>query len=152
MFACPGPQSNRLGWGWEDIHVKDSLKILIDLIREDGEIVYTQDWDTGGPGMGAQTDVIFKYRDKYWLEWASGVSGPRDEIIKVFPEPYIAVTGATESIACREMDADEIIKYIKPIDLEDKVRITINGNEYNVFPDGKVEPSRQFKLVGDNSD
>ena len=115
------------------------IEIFKDMVREDGDNVYRQDWDSGE--FGAGSDMIYKFRDWFWWEDDFGFCGPFESMIEAFPQPFIAITKSTIEIRCTEWDLDEIAENLRPVDLETDRFVEINGVEYEVSPAGEVTRS-----------
>ncbi len=122
-----------------ELDLEACIEIFKDMVREDGENVYCQDWDSGEFGVGS--DMIYKFKDWFWWEDDFGFSGPYESMIEAFPQPFIAITKSTVMIRCTEWDINEIIENLRPVDLEDDRFIEINGVEYEVSPAGEVNPA-----------
>jgi len=122
-----------------ELDLEACIEIFKDMVREDGENVYCQDWDSGD--FGAGSDMIYKFKDWFWWEDDFGFSGPYDNMIEAFPKPFIAITKSTVMLRCTEWGIDEIIENLRPVDLEDDRFIEINGVEYEVSPAGEVNRS-----------
>ena len=61
---------------WECDTKDEAIEYLPDeweLIRSNGEIIAEQDWDSGGPGIGAGTVTLYHYKDKYYVEHDAGI-------------------------------------------------------------------------------
>ncbi len=119
-----------------ELDLEACIEIFKDMVREDGENVYCQDWDSGE--FGAGSDMIYKCREWFWWEDDFGFSGPYESMIEAFPQPFIAITKSTVMLRCTEWDIDEIIANLRPVDLEDNRFIEINDVEYKVSPAGEV--------------
>ena len=119
-----------------ELDLEACIEIFKDMVREDGENVYCQDWDSGEFGVGS--DMIYKFKDLFWWEDDFGFSGPYDNMIEAFPQPFIAITKSTVMLRCTEWGIDEIIENLRPVDLEEDRFIEINGVEYEVSPAGEV--------------
>jgi hypothetical protein len=126
--------------------IDECIMILTEIIHEQGEVVFREYWDSGGPGAGADVDLIYKYRDHFWRYDDDGLSGPFYDFEDSLWEEYIAVTSATESIDCSEWSTEELIQKIKPIELEGNINITINGEKWQLDPNGKLI-CRELKLI-----
>jgi hypothetical protein len=119
-----------------ELDLEACIEIFKDMVREDGENVYCQDWDSGE--FGAGSDMIYKFKEWLWWEDDFGFAGPYENMIEAFPQPFIAITKSTVMIRCTEWDIDEIIENLRPVDLEEDRFIEINGVEYEVSPAGEV--------------
>ncbi len=42
------------------------IEILSDIVMDDGDISFRHDWDSGGPGAGAGSELVYKFHDLYW--------------------------------------------------------------------------------------
>jgi len=55
---------------------EEALEFLPDeweLIRNKGEIIAKQDWDSGAPGIGAGVVTLYKFNNKYFVEHEAGI-------------------------------------------------------------------------------
>jgi len=128
-------------------------EILSELILEEGEIVYSLQWDSGGPAAGAGYEVVYKFRDSYWTHSDyEGLSGPYDSLAEALSDTFTTVTSATERIRCSELSSDEIVERLEPYDLECTKRIVINGEDWVVTPEGRfmkksISRNRRSKVI-----
>jgi hypothetical protein len=130
-----------------EIDVGECIEILTEIIHEKGEVVFREYWDSGGPGAGADVECIYKYREHFWrYDSDYGLSGPFYDFEDSLWDEYIAVTSATRSIDCSEWSTEELIQKIKPKDLEDSINITINGEKWQLDPNGNLI-CRELKLI-----
>ena len=66
------------------------IEIFKDMVREEGDNVYRQDWDSGE--FGAGSDMIYKFRDWFWWEDDFDFCGPFESMIEAFTQSFIAIT------------------------------------------------------------
>lgn len=91
------------------------MEILGEVVRGLGHEVFSLDWDSGGPGAGAGTEVVYRLAGKYlYLSSTYGWTGPYDTLDEAYG--HIFVSAATDSVCCSEWSEDEII-----------ARMTLNG-------------------------
>jgi hypothetical protein len=111
---------------------------IIERIRKEGELVWSVHWDGG---TGADVESIYKFKDEYWHDGCiSGLSGPFESFAEVMEEAGgFWVGDATEIIYCGELIADEFATRADVSDASPGQRIEINGEEWEVSPDGKLE-------------
>ncbi|MEO5765341.1 MAG: hypothetical protein ABIR52_08550 [Casimicrobiaceae bacterium] len=70
-----------------------------DAIVEDGEEVFYQDWDSGGPGAGAGRVSVYRYRAQFYVSHDAGLEGPYSTKDKAISENGVAeVSASTETI------------------------------------------------------
>ena len=129
-----------------ELNVDECIEILTEIIQEKGEVVYSQYWDSGGPGAGADVDLIYKYRGHFWRHDEDGLSGPFYDFEESLWDDYIAITSATESINCSEWSTEQLIQKAKPIELESNTNITINGERWQLDPEGNFT-CKELRLV-----
>ena len=114
------------------------IEILTDLIREEGDAVYIQGWDSGGLGAGA--DFVYKFRGWYWWDDEFCMSGPFESLVEAFPESSIVISDATIRIRSSEWDTEAIVENLKPHGLTAELVININGEDFDVLPEGMILP------------
>jgi hypothetical protein len=91
------------------------LEILGEVIRTLASQAFSLDWDSGGPGAGAGTEVVYRLAGKYlYLSSTYGWTGPFDTLDEAYGD--IFVSAATQSIWCSEWSEEEVI-----------ARMTLNG-------------------------
>ena len=110
-------------------------------ISEQGERVFSIHWDSGGPGIGAGVDSIYKFKNQYWnYSFHNEVSGPFHSLTEAMEFPdFFGVTGATECIYCAQFTAPEVVSRLEIYDAEPGHRVQINDEEWEVSLDGKLE-------------
>ena len=111
-----------------------------DRIIDEGETVYSQSWDSGAPGAGADVESVLKYDGKYWaLTSYNGLQGPLDSLIEALEsEELLRVSGATQQIESSKMSEEELSAKISGFGGDAGV-FTINGAAYELFDDGSVK-------------
>ena len=103
----------------------------IEELFENGEIVYSVYWDSGGPGAGADVEAIYKYDGKYCLR----LSFEDDVFVYDRLEEALDagelffVSEATVSIESTEIPNEELIKRLKYSGKEDH-KFLINHKEF----------------------
>ncbi|MEE4135941.1 MAG: hypothetical protein V2I32_07685 [Desulforhopalus sp.] len=118
-----------------DLDTEACMEIFEAILQEEGNVVFRMSWDSGMPGIGAGSDFIVEFMNRYyWYDDFFGWRGPFDKLIDALPEPYIPVTDATESIWSSIWETDEIEELIKPIDLESPSTIRVNDKTLTVLP------------------
>jgi len=103
-----------------------------------GRCVFIRMWDSGGPGAGAGDETVYRYRGKYWAVPSYGaIAGPFDSLSEALRNTEVAiVTGATESIDCGALTAEEICKCMPATDLMEPRIVEVNEEEW-VFAPGR---------------
>jgi hypothetical protein len=128
-------------------------EILSELILEEGQIVYSLQWDSGGPAAGGGYEVVYKFRGYYWTHSDyEGLQGPYPCLNESLSAAFTTVTDVTESIRCSELSSEEIVERLEPHDLEYTKRIVINGEDWVVTPEGdfmkkSISRSKNKKLI-----
>jgi len=122
-----------------------SLEFLKELILKEGKTVYSLFWDSGGPGGGAGSETIIKFKNLYWTcNDYSGFSGPYDALEYALSSEFTTVTSATQSIYCSELSISEIVELLKPFDIEFTKRLIINGRDWVITTEGKFMRKSEF--------
>jgi hypothetical protein len=87
-------------------------------IVEFGEVVYDHFWDSGGPGAGAESECVFRWRDKYACHSSyGGTTGPFDDILTAIHGAALnAVASATVHISSTELSSEEIAELLWDMD------------------------------------
>ena len=70
-----------------------------DRIRDEGEEVYWQDWDSGGPGAGGGRVSVYVYQRQFYVFHDAGIEGPyptQEEAVEV--NGVAKITDATKAI------------------------------------------------------
>ena len=115
-----------------------NLEFLRELILKEGETVYSLFWDSGGPGGGAGSETIIKFKNQYWaFTEYTGFSGPFDELEYALTSDFITVTSATQSVYSSELSAERIAELLEPFDLEYTKRLIINGKDWVITTEGE---------------
>jgi hypothetical protein len=103
----------------------------IEEMVENGKIVYSFYWDSGGPGAGADVEAIYKYDGKYCLRLSF-----EDEVIvydgleeALDAGELFLVNEATVSIESTEIPSEELIKKLTYLGEEDH-KFLINHKEF----------------------
>ena len=106
----------------------------IEKIIEEGETAYKLYWDSGGPGAGADYEVIYKYADKYFCAHSNNpMDGPYDSLDDALDEGYLMITDASEAVWCDEIPTQEIAKRFELCDVTDGHQLRINDINYEVY-------------------
>ena len=122
-----------------------NLEFLKELILKEGKTVYSLFWDSGGPGGGAGSETIIKFKDLYWTcNDYSGFSGPYDALEYALSSDFITVTEATQSVYSSELTIPEIVELLEPFDIEYTKRIVINGRDWIITTEGEFMRKSAF--------
>ena len=115
-------------------------EVLPDLIREKGKKVFEHDWDSGGPGAGAGTEVIYRFQDLYWPDSeVEGIYGPAESLEEALEAgDFLKVTDATTAISCVEISAVELAKMLQAAAGDEAdVVFLLNGQKWQLDPNGQ---------------
>lgn len=115
-------------------------EVLSDLIREKGKQVFEHDWDSGGPGAGAGTEVIYRFQDLYWPDSeVEGIYGPGESLEEALEAGgFLKVTDATTAISCVEFSAAELAKMLQAAAGDEAdVVFLLNGQKWRLAPNGQ---------------
>jgi hypothetical protein len=98
------------------------------VVERFADLVFTLDWDSGGPGAGAGTESVYTLGEKYITGSADfGWNGPYDSLDEVYE--VIPINGATRDIWCGEWSEEEILDRFE---LDDPFQgVTLNGTWYS---------------------
>jgi len=115
-----------------------SLEFLKELILKEGKTVYSLFWDSGGPGSGAGSEAVIKFKDLYWTctDYA-GFSGPYDALEDALSSEFTTVTSATQRIYSSELSIAEIVELLEPFDIEYTKRLIINDRDWVITTEGE---------------
>jgi hypothetical protein len=121
------------------------LEFLKELVLKEGKTVYSLFWDSGGPGGGAGSEAIIKFKHLYWTctEY-TGFSGPYDALEYALSSEFTTVTSATQSINSSELSIAEIVELLEPFDIDYTKRLVINGRDWVITTDGEFMRKSTF--------
>jgi hypothetical protein len=109
-----------------DLDPEDPCEEIID----NGEVVFSHDWDSGGLGAGAGCETVYRWKGRYVASSEGNEpSGPYDtleEALKQFD--LLTVTSATTSINCPLLSAKKLAAMLSCY--EDGHVIEINGQPW----------------------
>ena len=105
-------------------------------IIEDGDVVCSHQWDSGGPGAGSDSLNVYRLNDSYAAISDEGEAlGPFDTLTEAIADSdALCITEASSAIECSELEVKEIIGLIKSYCDGDMPTLLINGVtcEFNV--------------------
>ena len=128
-----------------DLDHKESLEFLKELILKEGKTVYSLFWDSGGPGGGAGSETIIKFKNQYWaFTEYTGFCGPFDALEYALTSDFITVTSATQSVNSSELSAERIAELLEPFEIEYTKRIEINGRDWVITTEGEFMRKAAF--------
>ena len=53
------------------------MELIEELVYEKGTIVFSNAWDSGGLGAGADSEIVYLFRKRYWSRNSTlGLAGP----------------------------------------------------------------------------
>lgn len=110
--------------GDDDIDRETITEVLSGL----GHEAFRLEWDSGGPGAGAGTELVYEFQEKYFTASADfGWNGPYESLDEALGGRII-VTGATREISCWEWTDEELIARMELHDPQPVIRI--NGTDW----------------------
>jgi hypothetical protein len=128
-----------------DFDHEASLEFLKELILEEGKVVYSLFWDSGGPGGGAGSETIVKFKNQYWAFTGSAeFFGPYDAMEYALSSEFITVTEATQSVYSSELSAEEIAELLEPFEIEYTKRLIINNKDWVITTEGEFMKKSVF--------
>lgn len=116
-----------------------SPRQLAKLIVENGDVVYTYMWDSGGPGIGGGVDEVFCWKDKYAVRSSESYHpyGPYDSLEEAISAHNLTdVYSAMTEIDCSGMDPRELAEQI--LFQDDLTEVYINGERWYLTEDGEI--------------
>ncbi|UCG87838.1 MAG: hypothetical protein JSW71_04630 [Gemmatimonadota bacterium] len=123
----------------EGIDVDAGLEVLQELILEQGEVVFESCWDSGAPGAGAGTEVLYLFRDLYWpCSSTFGLSGPCGSLDEALGGDLGAITDATERIRSIPEVAERVASHLRVVGAPRGKRILINDEAWEVSSSGTL--------------
>lgn len=129
----------------EDLDIEVCLEVLQDVILDQGTVVYRNEWDSGGPGAGADAEVIFFFQHLYWPHSSTaGFSGPFERLEDAVTEDFAAVTDATTKIECWDLPIKKVASLLW-VQSAPEGDFTINGTSWRVSKDKLVRVRRSQK-------
>lgn len=125
-----------------DDDVSVCLEILFDLVQEQGKKVFRYFWDSGGPGAGAGTEVIYHFRELYWpCDSDQGfLTGPFDTL-KEAMKGFVVVNDATKWIECEALRIPALLKAFPVRGAKVGHVVQVNGTRCVVSAKGKLTQS-----------
>lgn len=109
----------------EDDYAREEFKTTV---TDDGELVFTNNWDTRGPGAGTGTESVSRWEGQFYA-WSAdiGFNGPYPTLREALSaHEMLSVTSATTSIWCSLMTTDELLEELYICDDYPPDEITIN--------------------------
>lgn len=99
-------------------------------IIDEGEVVYSLEWDSGGPGAGAGENKVCHWKGKFASSSDSGYEGPFDTLDEALESnSCLCVTTATYNIESSMLSAKEIAKRLECF-ANDGYVVQINGESW----------------------
>jgi hypothetical protein len=114
------------------------VEVLSELIYEEGEDVFRHDWDSGGPGAGANSEIVYRFRDLYWpCSSVEGLFGPTETLQEALKSgDFLKVTSATTSIHCTEIGVARLAKMLEAATVGPK-EFVLNGASWQLTAKGR---------------
>ena len=124
--------------GSEETNESGEKDSLLNRLYEKGEVVFNLFWDSGAPFPGAGHDLIYHLDGSYWFcDDNNEVEGPYESLAEALPSWPIG--SATEMIECPAYSASGLVTMLDFSQLDLGQRIEINGEQWQVSKDGKLE-------------
>ena len=76
------------------------IEMLSEIVMEEGDVIFQHDWDSGGPGAGAGSEIVYKFGGLIWpYSETEGVYGPMKTLEEALASgDFLTVTDATTGI------------------------------------------------------
>ncbi len=115
---------------------------LIEQITEEGNEVFSLEWDSGGPGAGAGCEYVYRWRGKFAATSLDDCNpGPFNSLDEALAaNDLFTVTSATTSIRCSLLTAKALAKRLQCQD--DGHAIEINGELWVYHNEGGFTKKR----------
>ncbi len=110
-----------------------------DTVIEEGELVYSIAWDSGGPGAGADAECVFRLGSRYAvvLSFEDDPSGPYFTLVDAVKATELDwVTDATTEVTSTKLSAAEIAAMLR-CEEAPSFSIHINAENWRLDQDGK---------------
>jgi hypothetical protein len=124
---------------WGEDQVGSPFDVLCEKGLSQATSVYFNEWDSGGPGAGAEEETVVRCGGRYWTHTSNeGFEGPYSTLAEALAadEGLTRASSATQEIRSTEMSADDLLSRIA-IHLSDGDTLLVNGTEY-VVVDGDL--------------
>jgi hypothetical protein len=101
---------------------------LVDRILDEGEVVFSHHWDSGGPG-GSGAEEVYHWNGKFlYSSLDLDPEGPFDNLGEALgAADLLTVTEATTRINCSALSAVELVGRLE---CDEEVEIRINGQPW----------------------
>ncbi len=88
---------------------------FLDVLTEEGEGVFSHEWDSGGPGAGAGVEWVYELAGKFYYPCCDcgELFGPYDTVDEAVEGDLLTVTTATGEIGSGFHDADELAEKVE---------------------------------------
>ena len=120
-----------------EIDAEMSAEILTEMVRRDGEVVYSYSWDGGAPGASG-SHRVYEFEDHYWSSQDGDLSGPFSSLEKAVGE-IPAITDGVTSLDFTGEETDEVVKKLE-VDAKPGHEVQINGSWFRVTEARELEP------------
>jgi hypothetical protein len=124
---------------WGEHQVGSPFDVLRENRLSQATSVYFNEWDSGGPGAGAEEEIVVRCGGRYWTHTSNeGFEGPYSTLAEALAadEGLTHASFATQEIRSTEMSAEDLLSHIV-IHLSDGATLLVNGTEY-VVVDGDL--------------
>jgi len=143
VFPC-GDELNELFENDPDFHDDETF---LDVLTEEGEVVFTHEWDSGGPGIGGGVECIYELAGRFYYpcEHCPDMIGPYDSLNEaVESDQLLTVNSATKVIESSYHDDEELVSMADTESLQRYDRSEYFGHEvlFNYISYIWTEPGR----------
>jgi hypothetical protein len=91
---------------------------LDEVLARDGELVFEHRWDSGGPGAGADIELVYKWQSVYWAKNSdTGLLGPCRRLSDCFCDNdyLVGIGDATTGVRCAEMSRSQLRRFLQVV-------------------------------------
>jgi hypothetical protein len=88
---------------------------LDEILCRDGQVVFRSAWDSGGPGAGADVEMLFRWQGVYWVRDSDqGIIGTYETLEQCLHnhELLTAITAATTEVQCLALSKSRLRKFL----------------------------------------
>lgn len=140
-FADPNQCRRLLGDSFPGEATDDEVYERIEeILRAEGDLRFQLDWDSGGPGAGAGTEWVYRYRGLFFVLSADfGLAGPFSAftealgwVLPLDEKGGVSLNSSAQEIYCAEWDPAELVRRLDVQRCAPGSVLSINGVGWSV--------------------
>jgi hypothetical protein len=124
---------------------------LEEILYRDGQVVFRSAWDSGGPGAGADVEMVLRWQGVYWVRDSDqGIIGPYETLEQCLynHELLTAITSATTEINCVELPKTKLRKFLSIYLEEPFIQFEWNCETARAHQSGRITVARKASNRG----